>query len=148
MDKTGLEKFRQHEFILYIVSGIIVTLVNWLTYTLLTSILDLGSWRVANVLSISLSIIVAYVLNRKFVFQSKQNIFPEIMNFFLSRFLVSLVFEHGIMEFLLTLVKFDPKITIYKYEFQVVKAIGSVFVVLANYIAGKYFVFNNKNKAE
>jgi len=70
------------------------------------------------------------------------------MNFFLSRFLVSLVFEHGIMEFLLTLVKFDPKITIYKYEFQVVKAIGSVFVVLANYIAGKYFVFNNKNKAE
>lgn len=45
------------------------------------------------------------------------------------------------MELLITVLGFDPKIPINGYEFQIVKAIASIFVVLANYLVGKYWVF-------
>lgn len=144
MKKAVLSKFRQREFIVYIMSGIIVTLVNWLSYTLLENLFIEGNWRVANFISISLSIVVAYTLNRIFVFRSKQKFFPEVIYFFLSRSLISLIFEHGIMEFLLSAMNFDPRISVFSYDFQIVKVIGSIFVILANYFVSKYFVFKAK----
>lgn len=144
MCKEMVEKFRQREFILYIVSGIIVTLTNWITYSLLENFVKLSSWRISNFISIGFSILVAYLLNRLFVFQSEQNIFPEIFKFFASRFLISLIFEHGLMELLLTAIGFDPRISMFGYEFQVVKVLGSIFVVLGNYFVSKYLVFSKK----
>ncbi|HHT25341.1 MAG TPA: GtrA family protein [Clostridiaceae bacterium] len=147
MSKAVLEKFRQREFILYLISGIIVTLTNWITYYLLENLVEFANWRISNIISIGFSIFVAYLLNRIFVFHSEQNIFPEIFKFFVSRFLISLIFEHGLMELLLTVIGFDPRILIFGYEFQVVKVLGSVFVVLANYFVSKYLVFR-KSKSK
>lgn len=145
MSKAILEKFRQREFILYLISGIIVTLTNWVTYSLLENLVIFGSWRISNFISIGFSILVAYLLNRIFVFRSEQNIFPEIFKFFASRFFISLIFEHGLKELLLTVIGFDPRISIFDYEFQLVKVLGSVFVVLGNYFVSKYLVFRKSN---
>ena len=136
-----LNKLLSQEFILYIFSGIIVTSISWLTYTILENYFQDNFWRLANLISIVISILLAYLLNRRLVFKSTRKIFPEIIYFFFSRFIISLIFEHGTMELLITVLGFDPRIPINGYEFQIVKAIASIFVVLANYLVGKYWVF-------
>ncbi|NLM19458.1 MAG: GtrA family protein [Clostridiaceae bacterium] len=146
MNKAVLEKFRQREFIIYLISGIIVTLANWITYFLLENLFKFASWRISNFISVSFSILVAYLLNRILVFQSEQNVFPEIFKFFASRFLISFIFEHGLMELLLSVIGFDPRISISGYEFQIVKVMGSVFVILANYFVSKYLVFRKRSR--
>ncbi|NLJ70328.1 MAG: GtrA family protein [Clostridiaceae bacterium] len=146
MNKTAVEKFRRREFILYLISGIIVTLTNWITYFLLENLVKFPSWRISNFISIGFSILVAYLLNRIFVFRSEQSIFPEIFKFFATRFLISFIFEHGLMELLLTVIGFDPRIYIFGYELQIVKVLGSVFVVLGNYFVSKYLVFGKNNE--
>lgn len=145
MFENLFDKFWKQEFVLYIINGIIVTVVSWLTYTILENLFRENFWRIANFISIIISIIVAYFLNRKIVFKSKNKIFPEIFYFFLSRFIISLIFEHGTMELLITGLQFNYRVPINGYEFPLAKAIGSIFVVLANYLVGKYLVFRTSN---
>ncbi len=136
------------EFIAYIISGVLVTLSNWLLYSSLMSVWPASLWRLANALSIFLSILLAYILNRKFVFFSNEPVLPELFYFFASRVLVSLIFEHGTMELLIGVFKFNPRVKIFFLEFQLVKLVGSVFVVLGNYFVGKFLIFTSGKKRE
>lgn len=103
-----------------------------------------NAWRKANIISIVLSIILAYFLNKVFVFQSHQKIFPEIIYFFVSRAIISLIFEHGFMELMISGLRFNPQIEILNYRFPIVKAMASIFVIIGNYIVGKFFIFNKR----
>ena len=77
-----MRKFRQHlvdlfftaEFLRYFVSGVVATLVNLLVYMSMSRWLGLDRWYYSDVPAIFLSVVAAYVLNRLWVFHSREGL--------------------------------------------------------------------------
>lgn len=119
------------EVILYLFFGGLTTLINILSYTVLTKVLS-ANWQVSNITAWVLSVMFAYVTNRKFVFESENaDILKETVSFFFFR-IVSLGLDMLFM-FLLIDVLSSPDI--------VAKIITQVLVIALNYIFSKVFVF-------
>ena len=122
----------------YLFFGVLTTLVNNLVYWISETIVGRPFWLISDVLSVGLSILFAYVVNRKYVFHSKNPVWPEIAYFAGSRLLVSLVFEvvvfyliHDVAGLTSDLIKNLPY----------AKLIGQIFVVVANYVISKFALF-------
>ena len=95
--------------------------------------------QLANVISWIISLIFAYVTNRKFVFNSSNdNVVKEITNFVGAR-VITLLFDMGIMFVGVILFNFNDKI---------IKIISQVLVIVSNYIFSKIFVFTKKEIIE
>lgn len=126
------------EVILYLVFGVLTTIVNLVIYFLLTKTFlnpDVA-WmlQVANVISWLVSVIFAYVTNRKYVFNSHDSILKEFFKFATARVL-SLFFDMFIMFIGVSVLGHSDKI---------VKIVSQVVVILLNYIFSKLFVFKSK----
>ena len=69
MDKLKelIKKVLNKDVILYIVFGVLTTLVNLVTFYILSSLIHMNE-NIANLIAIPLSIIFAYFTNRKWVF--------------------------------------------------------------------------------
>lgn len=127
--KNILKKYK--EIILYLFFGGLTTLINILSYTMLTKLLSVN-WQVSNIIAWVLSVLFAYVTNRKFVFESENtDILKETVSFFFFR-IVSLGLDMLFM-FLLIDVLSSPDI--------VAKIITQVLVIVLNYLFSKVFVF-------
>ena len=88
--------------------------------------------QIANIISWIISVLFAYVTNRKYVFISKNsNIISECSKFFASRF-ITLLLDILIM-FL--------GVTVLKYNDKIIKIISQVIVIVSNYILSKIVVF-------
>lgn len=116
----------------YIFFGVCTTLVNIISYYILTR---LGLERIlANFISISLSILFAYFVNAKYVFSSKaygfKKVFYELTKFFTSR-LFTMAIEILGVEFL---------VYVGMQDF-FAKIITQFIVIVANYIISKFLVF-------
>ena len=128
------------EIINYLIFGVLTTIVSLVSYYLLTiNLLDVSKvleLQMANVLSWFISVLFAYITNRKFVFESNNsNLVKEISSFFGSR-VVTLFFDMVIMFVGVTLLKGNDKF---------IKIISQVVVIISNYLLSKLFVFK-KNK--
>lgn len=125
---------KYRELILYVVFGVLTTLVNWAAYWLLVDVLHVY-FMAATFLSQILAILFAYVTNRRWVFESKVHgaraVAVEMMKFFAARG-VSLVIDMLVMYVGVNMLLINDKI---------VKVASSVVVVIANYIFSKLFVF-------
>lgn len=126
------------EIILYLVFGVLTTVVNLVIYFLLTKTFlnpDVA-WmlQVANVISWLVSVIFAYVTNRKYVFDSHDGILKEFFKFATARVL-SLFFDMFIMFI---------GVSILGYSDKIVKLVSQVVVILLNYIFSKLFVFKSQ----
>ncbi len=124
------------EVIMYLIFGVLTTVVSLVTYYALTlTILNPNSalqLQLANIISWILSVAFAYITNRKFVFESKsENIAKELSSFVGGRIL-TLLMDMAIMFIFVTLLHFNDKIF---------KMISQVIVIVANYIISKLFVF-------
>lgn len=124
------------EGLLYLFFGGCTTLVNLISkWILLLTIIDSNNaiqLQVAIIISWIISVLFAYVTNRKFVFESKSsNIFKEITSFFGSR-VITLVLEMIIMYIFVTLLNFNV------YVFTI---ISQILVIVLNYVFSKLFVF-------
>lgn len=124
------------EVIMYLIFGVLTTVVSLVTYYVLTlTILNPNSalqLQLANIISWIVSVAFAYVTNRKFVFESKsENIVKELSSFVGGRVL-TLLMDMAIMFIFVTLLHFNDKIF---------KMISQVIVIVANYIISKLFVF-------
>ena len=124
------------EVIMYLIFGVLTTVVSLVTYYALTfTILNPNSalqLQLANIISWIASVAFAYVTNRKFVFESKsENIVKELSSFVGGRIL-TLLMDMAIMFIFVTLLHFNDKIF---------KMISQVIVIVANYIISKLFVF-------
>ncbi len=127
------------EVLNYLIFGVLTTIISLVTYYLFTfTFLDATNvfeLQIANVLSWIISVLFAYVTNRKFVFESKNtNLFKEVSSFFGSR-VVTLIFDMVIMFVGVTLLKVNDKL---------VKIISQVVVIISNYLFSKLFVFKKK----
>lgn len=128
------QKYR--EIIMYLIFGVLTTVVSLVVYYLLVyTILNPNQpvqLQVANILSWIASVTFAYVTNRSFVFQSKsKNKWKEASSFFLSR-VVTLVMDMAIMFVGVTILHGNDKI---------LKLISQVVVIVSNYVFSKLFVF-------
>lgn len=124
------------EVIMYLIFGVLTTVVSLVSYYLLTiTVLNPESalqLQIANILSWILSVAFAYITNRKYVFESKSdNYFKEITSFVGGR-IVTLLMDMLIMFVFVTLFKFNDKIF---------KLVSQAVVIVANYIISKIFVF-------
>lgn len=124
------------EALLYLFFGVCTTLVNLVTkWILLLTVIDSSNaiqLQAAIIISWIVSVLFAYVTNRKYVFESKsKSIFKEISSFFGSRVL-TLVLEMVIMYIFVTALNFNV------YLFTI---ISQVLVIVLNYVFSKLFVF-------
>ena len=132
--KEMLTKYR--EIISYLIVGGLTTVVSLgVYYACVFTFLDPNSGvqlQLAN-------IIFAYVTNRKFVFESKnENVVKEAAAFFAAR-LGTLFMDMGIMFLTVTVLGLNDKI---------MKLVVAFIVTVANYIFSKFLVFNKKEESE
>lgn len=122
---------KNKEIIMYLVFGVLTTVVNIVVYYIFSNLLHMN-YLFSNAMAWFLSVLFAYVTNRKYVFNSKNNqIIKEAISFFGSRLAT------GIMDMMLMwfLVNFNIVNDV------VAKVVVNVIVVILNYILSKLVVF-------
>ena len=123
------------ELLSYLVFGVLTTAVNYLSYLVISPFFTYTG--VPTVIAWLLSVIFAYLTNRRFVFQSKargKTVLKEAGSFFTAR-VMSGVMDVIIMAVFADWIGFDDR---------VVKLASNVLVVIFNYVASKLVVFRKK----
>lgn len=124
------------EVIMYLIFGVLTTVVSLVSYYLLTiTILNPESGlqlQIANILSWIISVAFAYITNRKYVFESKSKEFVKEISSFVGGRVVTLLMDMAIMFIFVTVLHLNDK---------VFKLVSQVVVIVANYIISKIFVF-------
>lgn len=119
------------ELILYIVFGVLTTIVNIVAYLFFAKLLGIN-YIISNILAWVLSVLFAYVTNRIWVFESKNsNILKEISLFFGGR-LFSGIVDTGLMYVFIDFLSIGDFIS---------KIIIQIIVVILNYVISKLIVF-------
>jgi len=133
-----IKKILNRETILYIIFGVLTTLINIVVYQLCTAInLD---YRISNAVAWLLSVLFAYITNKLYVFESKSLEFGIVIREFASFVgcrLVSGAFDMIFMIAAVEVVRMDDFIA---------KLCTNVFVVIVNYIFSKIFIFKKQKQ--
>lgn len=130
---TNLYK-KHDELINYIIFGGLTTLVNIVVFFILETLLS-WPYLIANAVAIVLSILFAYVTNKLFVFQTKndnyQENIAEFLRFIGLRFISGLA-DMAAMWLLVDFLSFDTNIA---------KIATQFIVVVLNYFFSKFLIF-------
>ena len=123
------------ELLNYIVFGVLTTLINILTYQIL-SVAGVTT-LIANGIAWLLSVLFAYITNRKFVFDShSENRIQECLKFYGSRISTGILDMAGMWML----------VDIFHFPGMVSKVGMNVVVIVLNYIFSKLFVFKDKEE--
>ena len=171
---SGLKKLMKskkfQELFWYFVFGVLTTLVNLIAFALLDKLID-AKWQVKLLkwefdfyvvfmqsIAWIVAIVFAYVTNKLFVFHTKGNVVKEFIGFVAARLFTFFAFELGlfslsvmIMENAFAMPKDDLWFSIFRFEvtnIYIVKIFISVFVVVANYVFSKIFIFKKDKKSD
>lgn len=160
--KAIFKKIVNKETILYIVFGVLTTLVNFVAFKLFTMVFDklvssqLGV-HISNVLAWIFAVAFAYVTNKLFVFESKswegKVLVKEIPSFVAARLFSLGVEELGLIIFV-NFLHFDSKvfhIPLINFDLSgemTAKIILAVVVVILNYFFSKLVIFKKKKAPE
>ena len=119
------------ELVLYVVFGILTTVVNILVYYIFSDMLHVN-YIVSNIIAWFLSVLFAYITNRIWVFESKSsNIIKEISLFFGGR-LFSGFIDTTLLYVMVDILLIGDFIS---------KIITQIIVVILNYVISKLVVF-------
>lgn len=143
--KELMTKYR--ELIVYLIVGVLTTIVSWGTYGLLKFVLDVENsafqMQIAVILRWAAGVLFAYVTNRKYVFLSKNpHIFKEFIAFTTSRIIT--LFTDMLVMWLLPPLLFQWNVP---YADWVATLISAVIVTVLNYVFSKLMVFRKKKTA-
>lgn len=139
MEKIKEMYLKYKEIINYLIFGVLTTVVSLgvyyiCVYTFLNPE-NVVQLQIANIISWVAGVAFAYVTNRKFVFESKEeNKLKEAGKFVTSR-ITTLLMDMAIMFIGVTLCKFNDKI---------IKLISQVVVIVMNYLLSKIIVFKKR----
>ena len=152
----GMKKLFNKEFILYIVFGVLTTVVSWGSYTLLVNNCKMPVFW-SNLISWVCAVTFAYITNKLWVFESKswnaKLVLKEAGSFFASRgatgvleivfvpILVKLSFDNL---FYTAFEKMHISFGILFTEGIYSKIVVSFIIVILNYVFSKLIVFKNK----
>lgn len=132
-------KDKTKEIISYGFWGCMTVLFSFVSYAILKIFID--NYKIANFISIIMTKLFAYVVNKKFVFKTKAALLDEIKEFF--RFLLARGFT-GVVDFLgqialVELLGIDDFIS---------KALMIVITTILNYFLCSIGVFKKENKVD
>ncbi len=122
------------EIVLYIIFGVFTTLVNLLSYLVFAKIFGINNF-LSNIMAWFLSIVFAYVTNRIFVFESKNE---KILHEF-SLFLIGRGFS-GILDSFL----FYIMVIWWMLDDFASKIVINIIVIILNYVLSKEIIFKEK----
>ena len=128
---------KYREIINYLIAGVLTTIVGLLSFEMFLKVFHIH-YIISNVLSWIAAVTFAYVVNRRYVFNSKTNgneQLKEVINFFKYR-VVSLIIETVCLYLLVDICKFNTSIS---------KIVMQFVVIVLNYIFSKFFTFKNNN---
>lgn len=169
---SGLKKLMQNkkfqELFWYLVFGVLTTIVNLVTFGILKKAFQvewpvkIGSWdfdlfiTFINAIAWVVAVVFAFITNKIFVFHSKGKVMKEFIAFVIARLFTFFAFELGlfslsvmIMENVCNMPEDDLWFSIFGFDIAniyIVKIFISVFVVVANYIFSKVFIFKKDKK--
>ena len=134
--KKIIKKVFTKEIMLYIVFGVLTTIINLGSFFIMNSILKWNE-NVSNFIAILLAVIFAYITNKDLVFHSKaesiKEKFEEFCKFMLGRaFTMILEFVGGLFLFKLPI----PNI--------ITKSSLTIIVIILNFFISKFFAFKSK----
>lgn len=139
------------EVIMYVIFGVLTTLVNFGAFWLFTKILGEQLYLLNNAIAWVVGVVFAYITNKLFVFESKsweiKLVTKEVSEFFGARVLSFLVEEGGMLLFVSVLGLGDKALTIFGFTITgqfIVKILLAVIVVVLNYIFSKFFIFRKQ----
>lgn len=142
MIKKGLELYKKYkEIINYLIAGFLTTVVALVTFFLFKDIFHVH-YIISNVISWIFAVLFAYVVNRKYVFESKSTGNAKIKEFinFIKYRLLSLLIETLCLYALVDHIHMNSGIA---------KVIVQIIVIIVNYIFSKFLTFVDKsNKLE
>lgn len=130
-----LSKYKQT--ILYLVFGVLSTIVNIATYAFCTRYLNI-EFLISNWIAWIAAVLFAYITNKFFVFKSKEiniKFLIKELSSFVSCRIVSGVIEMILMYIMISIMSLNDFI---------VKIITNVVVVVLNFIFSKLIIFKNK----
>ena len=135
MEKVKEIYHKYKEMITYVIFGGLTTVVNIITYLLLTKIGKLDM-LISNILAWCISVLFAYVTNPIFVFESKKKGFKpialEMISFYIAR-IVSLICCDIVLFYLM--------VEICHINDVITKLILQVVVIVMNYVLSKFMIF-------
>ncbi len=129
-----VKKVCNKEIILYIVFGVLTTLVNFVSFYILTHFINLDE-NLSNIIAIILSVLFAYFTNRKLVFNSTAVTFKENLKEFY-KFILGRLFT-----MILEIVGFYLLFNIIHIHELISKLFITVIVIILNFFISKFFAF-------
>lgn len=130
------KKILTKEVILYVVFGILTTLVNLGSFYIMSKILHWND-NLSNFIAITLAVLFAYITNKDIVFHSKAENFKEKLNEFI-KFIAGRAFTM-VLEFVGGAILFETAI-----PEMISKLFVTVVVVILNFFISKFFAFKSK----
>lgn len=123
-----------YAILMYLVMGGLTTFINIFTFWLFESVFNLH-YNLANIIAWIFSVLFAYISNKLYVFESKQQSFPGLVKEMLSFFgfrVLSLGIDLITMWVCISLLALHPLLS---------KVIANIFVLILNYVFSKFFIF-------
>jgi len=130
--------YKKHkEVILYLIFGVLTTILNIVVFGLCNDILNI-EYKISNVIAWVIAVIFAFITNKIIVFESKnkskEETTREAISFFIAR-VISLVADMIMMIIMIDIIKINSLVA---------KVISNVVVVIINYIFSKFIVFKKE----
>lgn len=128
---------KHKDFILYVVFGVLSTVVNIVSYWFLAHLI---SWdtNASNILAWFLTVLFVYFTNRKWVFHSTastaKEYIKEIISFFSCRIAT------GVLDWVCMFVF----VTLLAFNDMLIKVLSNILVIILNYVASKLIIFRQK----
>ena len=133
--KEMMEKYK--DIVPYAIFGILTTIINIVVYLFFAHILK-KEIMLSTLAACFFSVLFAYVTNRKWVFHSGiltfSNIIREAVAFFICRLAT------GMADILIIFVF----VNIFHFNDLFIKIISNIAVIILNYVASKWIIFNHK----
>lgn len=137
MEKLKALFIKYYDILVYLIFGVLTTVVNYLVYLPCYNILGFSS-SVSNMIAWAVAVVFAFVTNKPLVFRSHDwsagVVVPELIKFVGTRI------GSGGLETLILLLAVD----VLGMNGNVWKLITSVLVVILNYVGSKLLVFRKK----
>lgn len=123
----------------YVVFGVLTTLVNYLVYAICAKTIKIDV-VISTSIAWLISVLFAYITNKKYVFNSKTNKIIDIVNELVSFFLFRIL--SGILDIIFMYVS----VNLMNLNDLFMKLISNFVVIALNYLFSKLFVFNDEKK--
>ena len=127
------------EVVNYLVFGVLSTIVNFVSYYLFARIIGIDE-VISSGLSWLCSVLFAYITNKLFVFESKNEtkkaFIKEMISFFLARIVSGILCDVGTFAIMVKILNINDIFD---------KIVTQVMVVIVNYLFSKFIIFKKNH---